>query len=105
MDLRVEVQAATPRRLWALTRSLPPDSAWQRNGKQWSQSDELAAIAIERGDSWLRVLAIGQGRKVENVPPLPRIEHPDRPGSAEGEARKRMSSAPEIKSFMDRLRR
>jgi len=104
----VEIQATTPRRLWALTRSLPPDAAWCRQGKRWSQQDELAAIAIERNDAWMRVLAIGQGRKVEKVPPVAPIKHPDRTAgqqAANPDVPARMSTRGEIAAFFGKLRR
>ncbi len=97
----------TPRRLWALTRSLPPDAAWCRQGKRWTQQDELAAIAIERTDAWMRVLAIGQGRKPEKVPPVAPIKHTDRAtgGTAIPDVPARMSTRGEIAAFFGKLRR
>lgn len=91
MDLRVEVQATSPRRLWALVRSLPADAAIRREGKAWSQSDELQAVAIERNDHWMRWLAIGQNRKPKDVPPLPPIKHPDRQCGEPGRSRRQVN--------------
>jgi len=65
-----------------LTRSLPPDSAWSRQGKAWTTEYELAATAIERADYWGQLAT--EGRFKKPIPKLPPIEHPDRPSVTDG---------------------
>ena len=68
-----------------LVHGLPPDAAVRREGKAWTQHDELLAQLIERSDVWGRWLAVGQGRKARDVPTMPPIKHPDR-GTETGSA-------------------
>lgn len=53
LDLREQVQAETPRRLLALVRGLPFDSAtWRRDG--FSRLEELLTVQTELTVTWLR---------------------------------------------------
>lgn len=69
LDLRVEYGGATVRRLLALIRGLPADSAtWA--GDSWSTQDEMLAAAVELIDGWGRLhwMALGQdGRKITDA--------------------------------------
>jgi hypothetical protein len=92
-----------------LLSGLPPDAAVRRKGRAWSQSDELAATAIERNDYWSRMLVIASRGLKNNPPPLPPIQHPDREPLADEqprgeEAKPRMSTPEEIRAFFGRLK-
>jgi len=82
-------------------KGLPADAAVRRDGKLWTTANELSAQAIERTDLWMRGLAVGQGRKPNDVPVLPPIEHPDR--ATRENAEPEFADAAEIKSFMARI--
>lgn len=94
--------ASTPRRLWAFVRSLPPDSAWRRQGKQWTNAHELAAQQVEATRLYGRATASSVGAKFTGQPPGP-IEHPDRHGGPEKQEQKRMSTREEISGFLKRV--
>lgn len=98
------MQASSPRRLWAFVRSLPPDSAWRRDGRQWTTEHELAAQQVEATRLFGRATAAQLGAKFKGQPPGP-IEHPDRHGGPAVPEQKRMSSREEIAGFLKRLRR
>lgn len=98
MDLRHALQQSGCRRLWALVRGLPVDAALWRDGRRWTQADELAAIAIERGDIWGHRLAVAS-RAFKRVPEMPPIEHPERRPAEPELVRPRMSSRAEIRRF------
>jgi hypothetical protein len=98
MDLRVEVGVSGCRRLWALVRGLPVDAAVWRDGKHWTQADELQAIAIERSDIWGHRLTVALRAFKGRVPEMPRIEHPDRRAQIEV-AKPQMSSREQIRAF------
>lgn len=104
MDLRVEVQASTPRRLWALTRSLPPDSAVRRDGKAWLTEHELAARTLESSTLLLRQVAKALGVKFRGPEPEP-VAHPDRLTRRRRtrDGPQRMSTREEIAAFFDRV--
>jgi hypothetical protein len=92
--------------LWALVTGLPPDSALGRDGKSWTQADELMATLIERGDLWGHWQTVGtRAFKQGKVPTLPRIEHPDRPRPEQlpDEPEHRISTPSEIKAFLGRV--
>lgn len=81
MDLRRELATIGVRRLWVLISGLPPDSAFARHGRGWTQSHELAAVAIERQEHWGSMLVQMSGRALkDNAKPPPGIQitHPDR---------------------------
>jgi hypothetical protein len=99
MDLRVEVGVSGCRRLWALVRGLPVDAAVWRDGKHWTQADELQAIAIERSDIWGHRLTVASRAFKGRVPEMPRIEHPDRRVASPERSKPRMSSRAEIHAF------
>lgn len=103
MDLRHAIVSTGCRRLWALVRGLPVDAAVHRDGKLWSQADELAAVAIERADVWGWRLTHATGR-FRKVPEMPPIKHPARrkPEPVEP-AERRMSTMDEISSFVRKL--
>lgn len=100
MDLRVEVGVSGCRRLWALVRGLPVDAAVWRDGKRWTQADELAAIAIERADVWGHRLTVASRAFKGRIPEMPRIEHPDR---VREQPRSRMSSVAEVHAFVRKV--
>lgn len=99
MDLRIEVGASGCRRLWALVRGLPVDAAVWRDGRHWTQQDELSAVAIERADVWGHRLTVASRAFKGKVPEMPRIEHPDRRTAAVEPVRRAMSSRAEIRAF------
>jgi hypothetical protein len=105
MDLRVEACVSGCRRLWALIRGLPPGSAVHRDGKMWSQQDELLATIIERGDHWGHWQTVGtRAFKRGQVPVLPRIEHPDRSvPEPMPDPEPRISTREEVARFMGRV--
>lgn len=78
LDLRHEVQVTGVRRLAALVRGLPPDSALRRDGAAWTQADELAAVAIERAEMWNLQLVAMWAAKGSKLPDAIEITHPDR---------------------------
>lgn len=74
-----------------------------RDGRRWTQADELAAVAIERADMWGFRLAQAS-RAFKRLEPMPPIEHPDRRRVPAGEvAVPRMSSRSEIHAFMRKV--
>lgn len=103
LDLRHEVITAGCRRLWALVRGLPPDSALRRDGRMWTQANEIAAVALERADVWGWRLTTAT-KAFKRVPEMPRFDHPDRPRPKPAEvaasAERRMSTPQEIMAFM-----
>lgn len=61
---------------------MPPDSAFHRQGRLWTQAHELAATHIERGEHWGSALVQMSGRTLKDgaePPPGIKITHPDRP--------------------------
>jgi hypothetical protein len=103
MDLRVQVGVSGCRRLWALVRGLPVDAAVWRDGKHWTQRDELAAIGIERADIWGHRLTMASRAFKGRIPEMPQIEHPDRRSGVEVPSRPRMSSRAEIRAFAGKV--
>lgn len=65
--------------MWVLIDGLPPDSAFRRGGKQWTQGDELAAVCCEITQTWLASQIGMWMKKGAKVPPIVPITHPDRP--------------------------
>lgn len=79
LDLRDEIETAGPRRLWALVRNLPPESATHR-AESLPPVEELLATLVERMDAWNEpqlMLALGQKRVI--VPSRMRIRRPSDP--------------------------
>lgn len=81
MDLRVEWDTIGCRRLWVLVQGLPPDSAFYRQGKLWTQAHELTALAVEKLEHRLSTLAVmwADEKSKGRIPPPIVITHPDRP--------------------------
>lgn len=63
--------------MWTLIDGLPPESATWRRGN-WSQQDELLALAIENFDRWGRMALLRSGVKRHDLPERFEINHPDR---------------------------
>ncbi len=99
----MEVQASSPRRLCAFVKGLPPDSAFRRDGKQWTTEHELAARQVEATSGYLRIVAQVLGAKFKSPAEQP-VRHPDR-ATGNPDAPKRMSTREEIAGFLGRLRR
>ncbi|MBA3583712.1 MAG: hypothetical protein H0W36_04145 [Gemmatimonadetes bacterium] len=67
------------RRVVALAKGLPPDSAVARAETEgWTFADEIAAATVETVDMWGRVLAVTLGAKPQKLPGPPQITHPGR---------------------------
>lgn len=65
-----------------LIEGLPPDSAFGRQGKQWTNTDELTAVLVDRGEFWGSLLAQLAGRTWKDGAKPPesiQITHRDRP--------------------------
>lgn len=65
-----------------LVNALPPDSAFGRQGKQWTQAHELAAVLIDRNEHWGSFLVQMSGRALKDGAKPPesiQITHRDRP--------------------------
>lgn len=95
------MQTAGCRRLWALIAGLPPDSAFRRQGRVWTQAHELAAVGIERAEHWGSALVQMSGRVLKDgakPPPGIQITHPDRP-EAVPEKKKTASAADLARMF------
>lgn len=73
----------TPRRILALVRGLPPDSATFRQDRPgWTQQDEWMAQLVESIDHWGALqFFLAPNRKKNAKPPPPQrlFKHPDRP--------------------------
>ena len=62
-----------------LVKGLPPDSAFHRRGRLWTQENELQALAIDRIEMWSQVLVARWSSKQSDVPKAIGVVHPDRP--------------------------
>lgn len=81
----------TARRLAALVAGLPPDSAYHRDGRMWTQDNEIAAIANELTQMWLARILGAWMSKGSKLPDVIQIPHPDR-RIAEPERKQAMSA-------------
>lgn len=70
--------------MWVLIQGLPPDAAFSRRGRMWTQSHELEALLVEKADMRLYQLVAMQADKAsqKNIAKPVQITHPDRPESA-----------------------
>ena len=61
--------------------SLPPDAAFSRKGKMWTQEHELLALTVEKLEMRMSQLAVMWADKNSQgkIPPPIAITHPDRP--------------------------
>lgn len=89
------------RRLCALVRGLPPDSALNRNGAMWTTQHEIAALALERAEMWWQVQIGMNAAKGSKLPEGIGISHPDRP-KPEPEPKPKAMSARDIAGMMGR---
>lgn len=88
------------RRLCALVRGLPPDSALHRNGAKWTTQHEIAALAVERADMWWQVWVGMNAAKGSKLPEGIGITHPDRPKPEREKRSKKALSARQIAGLM-----
>lgn len=73
------------RRLWALIKGLPAESATARAaGQAWTLRDEMQAAHLEAADRWGRqihaaLLRLGGVKRLPQYGPPVTVSHPDRP--------------------------
>lgn len=61
-----------------MVKGLPPDSAFMRRGRMWTQAHELAALAIERNEMWSLTWIAMNAAKGSRLPQAIALSHPDR---------------------------
>ncbi len=74
---------------------MPPDSAFHRRGKQWTQSHELAALVVEKVEARLATLAVmwADDKSKRKIDPPIVVTHHDRPVAVAVKKKKVVSPA------------
>lgn len=80
---------------------LPPESALHRDGKMWTQANELAALVVEKVEARLYGLTAMQAKHPGDVEKPISIVHPQRP-KPEPKPRNRAKTVAEVTRALTR---